>query len=179
MRYMLSEMRYILSSIALQDGRATKKTHMDRKKVDVLYDRRKEVAKKGVGTLEVRIYFDRASRKHIAIGKYAPDEWEAAAQSLEAQTIIKKCEQVISVMDFLNEEMSLASFDKHYYEEENKKKEEQEISNAQKSARKDFIKFCEETLAQEDIKPGTRKHKQGLLQLLYSRRIRQNPSKWN
>ena len=147
-------------------GEPQKKTHMDRKKVDVLYDRRKEVAKKGVGTLEVRIYFDRASRKHIAIGKYAPDEWEAAAQSLEAQTIIKKCEQVISVMDFLNEEMSLANFDKHYYEEENKKKEEQEISNAQKSARKDFIKFCEETLAQEDIKPGTRKHKQVVIDSL-------------
>ena len=59
-------------------------------------------------------------------------------------------------MSFLKEELSLENFDKHFYEEEQK----QDISPAEALAQKDFIAFCEEALAAEDIKIGTRKHKQ-------------------
>ena len=131
---------------------------MEKKFVDVVYDRRKEVATKGVGTLDIRVYIGRNSRKYHNLGKYAPTEWEAAAHSPEVQAIIKKSEQVLSVMEFLKEEMTVDNFNKHYYEEE--EQNEPELSLAEQSANKDFIAYCEEALAAEDIKIGTRKHKQ-------------------
>ena len=131
---------------------------MEKKFVDVVYDRRKEVATKGVGTLDIRVYIGRNSRKYHNLGKYAPTEWEAAAHSPEVQAIIKKSEQVLSVMEFLKEEMTVDNFNKHYYEEE--EQNQPELSLAEQSANKDFIAYCEEALAAEDIKIGTRKHKQ-------------------
>ena len=95
---------------------------MEKKFVDVVYDRRKEVAKKGVGTLDIRVYIGRNSRKYHNLGKFAPDEWEAVAHSPEVQGIIKKSEQVLSVMEFLKEDMTVDNFNKHYYEEEEQDK---------------------------------------------------------
>ena len=131
---------------------------MEKKFVDVVYDRRKEVAKKGVGTLDIRVYIGRNSRKYHNLGKFAPTEWETVAHSPEVQAIIKKSEQVLSVMEFLKEEMTVDNFNKHYYEEE--EQDNSQLSLAEQSANKDFIAYCEEALAAEDIKIGTRKHKQ-------------------
>ena len=131
---------------------------MEKKFVDVVYDRRKEVAKKGVGTLDIRVYIGRNSRKYHNLGKFAPNEWETVAHSPEVQAIIKKSEQVLSVMEFLKEEMTVDNFNKHYYEEE--EQDNSQLSLAEQSANKDFIAYCEEALAAEDIKIGTRKHKQ-------------------
>ena len=122
---------------------------MEKKFVDVVYDRRKEVATKGVGTLDIRVYIGRNSRKYHNLGKYAPTEWEAAAHSPEVQAIIKKSEQVLSVMEFLKEEMTVDNFNKHYYEEE--EQNQPELSLAEQSANKDFIAYCEEALAAEDM----------------------------
>ena len=129
---------------------------MEKKFVDVIFDRRKNYPKKGIGFIEVRVYLGRNTRKYFNMGNSTPDKWEVDAHSSEIKALIKRCEEILSVMSFLKEELSLENFDKHFYEEEQK----QDISPAEALAQKDFIAYCEEALAAEDIKIGTRKHKQ-------------------
>lgn len=129
---------------------------MEKKFVDVIFDRRKNYPKKGFGLIEVRVYLGRNTRKYFNMGNSTPDKWEVDAHSSEIKALVKRCEEILSVMSFLKEELSLENFDKHFYEEEQK----QDISPAEALAQKDFIAYCEEALAAEDIKIGTRKHKQ-------------------
>ena len=134
---------------------------MEKKFVDVIFDRRKNYPKKGFGFIEVRVYLGRNTRKYFNMGESTPEEWEVKAHSPEVRALIKKCEEILSVMSYLKEELNLANFDKHYFEgEEPEEEEEPELSLAEQSANKDFIAYCEEALAAEDIKIGTRKHKQ-------------------
>lgn len=141
---------------------------MQKKFVDVVYDRRKEVAKKGVGTLDIRVYIGRNSRKYHNLGKFAPNEWEEVANSPEARAIIKKSEQVLTMMEFLKEDMTVENFNNHYYEEEVRQVKEivPELSIEEKAASKDFIAYCEQALAAENIALGTRKHKQVVIDAL-------------
>lgn len=129
---------------------------MEKKFVDVIFDRRKNYPKKDFGFIEVRVYLGRNTRKYFNMGNSTPDKWEVDAHSSEIKALVKRCEEILSVMSFLKEELSLENFDKHFYEEEQK----QDISPAEALAQKDFIAYCEEALAAEDIKIGTRKHKQ-------------------
>lgn len=129
---------------------------MEKKFVDVIFDRRKKYPKKGFGFIEVRVYLGRNTRKYFNMGNSSPDKWEVDAHSSEIKALVKRCEEILSVMSFLKEDLSLENFDKHFYEEEQK----QDISPAEALAQKDFIAYCEEALAAEDIKIGTRKHKQ-------------------
>ena len=135
---------------------------MEKKFVDVIFDRRKNYPKKGFGFIEVRVYLGRNTRKYFNIGESTPDEWEVKANSAEVKALVKQCEEILSVMSYLKEELSLANFDKHFYEgeEQEEVEEEPQLSLAEQSASKDFIAYCEEALAAEDIKIGTRKHKQ-------------------
>lgn len=140
---------------------------MEKKFVDVVYDRRKEVKTKGVGTLDVRVYIGRSARKYHNMGKFAPDEWETAASSSDVQAIIKKSEQVLSIMEFFKEDMTVDNFNKHYYEDDRKEqKSAKELSLAEISESKDFIAYCEEALASEQLAPGTRRHKQVVIDAL-------------
>ncbi len=129
---------------------------MEKKFVDVIFDRRKNFPKKGFGFIEVRVYLGRNTRKYFNVGESTPDKWEVDAQGKEVRALVKRCEEILAVMSFLKEELNLENFDSHFYEEEQK----EELSPEEICAQKDFIAFCEETLAAEDIKIGTRKHKQ-------------------
>lgn len=112
---------------------------MEKKFVDVVYDRRKEVKTKGVGTLDVRVYIGRSARKYHNMGKFAPDEWETAASSSDVQAIIKKSEQVLSIMEFFKEDMTVDNFNKHYYEDDRKEQKlAKELSLAEISESKDL-----------------------------------------
>ncbi len=129
---------------------------MEKKFVDVIFDRRKNFPKKGFGFIEVRVYLGRNTRKYFNVGESTPDKWEVDAQDKEVRALVKRCEEILAVMSFLKEELNIENFDSHFYEEEQK----EELSPEEICAQKDFIAFCEETLAAEDIKIGTRKHKQ-------------------
>ncbi len=129
---------------------------MEKKFVDVIFDRRKNFPKKGFGFIEVRVYLGRNTRKYFNVGESTPDKWEVDAQDKKVRALVKRCEEILAVMSFLKEELNIENFDSHFYEEEQK----EELSPEEICAQKDFIAFCEETLAAEDIKIGTRKHKQ-------------------
>ena len=126
-------------------------------KIDVLFDRRKLYEKKGFGYLEVRVYFARRDVRYVTVGTSTPDKWEADAKSAEVLSTIKECEKVIAAMEVLGEPLTKDSFNKHFFDEgDEPEPEEVEVDER---PNKDFIAFCEQALASEDLREGTRKHK--------------------
>ena len=134
---------------------------MKKKLVDVIYDRRKLVATKGYGFLEVRVYLGRTGRKYIKVDKCSPDEWEKLAASAEAIEIIKKCEGIITAMEVLDEEMNVENFNFHYSGEMKKPKEvvEAEKKAEESPSKKSFIRYMEMALEDEDLRHGSWKNK--------------------
>ena len=131
---------------------------MRRNAVKVVFDRRKEAAKKGCGYVDVVVNLGKKVRKYILIGTSTPAEWEHDADSADVKAVVDKCEKILATMEVLGEESNIENFNNHFYEKE--EVEEPELTLAEQSANKDFIAYCEEALAAEDIKIGTRKHKQ-------------------
>ena len=126
-------------------------------KIDVLFDRRKLYEKKGFGYLEVRVYFARRDVRYVTVGTSTPETWEADAKSAEVLSTIKECEKVIAAMEVLGEPLTKDSFNKHFFDEgDEPEPEEVEVDER---PNKDFIAFCEQALASEDLRVGTRKHK--------------------
>ena len=138
---------------------------MKKELVEVVFDRRKNSEKRGYGFLEVQVYLGRATRKYIMIGKYAPDEWQAVAASPETQALVDKCNKIIAAMDVLDEERTYDNFMYHFNGEDKKPKVEpkpKEPTNEDKS----FIEFMEDALANEDLRAGTRRHKQCVIEAI-------------
>ena len=134
---------------------------MKKKLVDVIYDRRKLVATKGYGFLEVRVYLGRTGRKYINVDKCRPDEWQTLASSAETVEIIKKCEGIITAMEVLEEEMNVENFNFHYSGEMKKPKEvvEAEKKAEESPSKKSFIRYMEMALEDEDLRHGSWKNK--------------------
>ena len=123
--------------------------------VKVVFDRKKQVAKRGCGCLDVVVNLGKKVRKYIVVCVTTPEEWEAKAQSLETLQVVSQCKKILTTMEVLGEDSTIENFNRHFFGEE---EEEEEENNEWES--KDFIAYCEEALAAEDIKIGTRKHKQ-------------------
>ena len=123
--------------------------------VKVVFDRKKQVAKRGCGCLDVVVNLGKKVRKYIVICVTTPDEWEEKAKSLETLQVIDQCKKILTTMEVLGEPSTIDNFNRHFFGVQ-----EEELTHEEICAQKDFIAFCEETLAAEDIKIGTRKHKQ-------------------
>ena len=123
--------------------------------VKVVFDRKKQVAKRGCGCLDVVVNLGKKVRKYIVVCVTTPEEWEAKAQSLETLQVVSQCKKILTTMEVLGEESTIENFKRHFFGEE---EEEEEENNDWES--QDFIAYCEEAFAAEDIKIGTRKHKQ-------------------
>ena len=120
--------------------------------VRVVFDRKKQVAKKGCGCLDVVVNLGKKVRKYIMVCTTTPEEWEKRSRSLDTLQVIDHCKKILTTMEILGEESTIESFNRLFFGEE----EEEQKDNSNK----DFIAYCEEALAAEDIKIGTRKHKQ-------------------
>ena len=133
---------------------------MKKKFVDVVYDRRKLVEKKGYGFLEVRIYLDNTGRrKYIVVGKCTPEESKALSESASTKEIVEKCEQILSVMKFLGEDMTQENFDFHYTGEIKKPVEKKADEEEEDLSKRSFIRYMELALEDEELCIGTYKHK--------------------
>lgn len=120
--------------------------------VRVVFDRKKQAAKKGCGCLDVVVNLGKKVRKYIMVCTTTPEEWEKKSCSLDTLQVIDHCKKILTTMEILGEESTIENFNRHFLGEE--EEEQKDSSN------KDFIAYCEEALAAEDIKIGTRKHKQ-------------------
>ena len=125
---------------------------MAKQEVVVIYDRKKVAAKRGKGKVEVRVYISRTERKYISLGDVAPDELENFVSSSKVLAIKKRCEQILAAMSVLDHKLSVEKFDSYYYETEDN-------PFAKSKGSVNFLLYMEQSIKQENIREGTRKHK--------------------
>jgi integrase/recombinase XerD len=125
---------------------------MAKQEVVVIYDRKKVAAKRGKGKVEVRVYISRTERKYISLGDVAPDELEDFTNSPKVLAIKKRCEQILAAMTVLDDKLSVEKFDSYYYETEDN-------PFAKSKGSVNFLLYMEQSIKQENIREGTRKHK--------------------
>ena len=125
---------------------------MAKQEVAVIYDRKKVAAKRGKGKVEVRVYISRTERKYISLGDVAPDELETFISSPKVCAIKKRCERILAAMSVLDDKLSVEKFDSYYYETEDN-------PFAKSKGAVNFLLYMEQSIKQENIREGTRKHK--------------------
>ena len=135
---------------------------MKKELVNVVFDRRKLYAKRGMAYLEVMVYLGRKGRRYITVCTSTPETWEQDAKSAETLEIISNCQKILSAMEILGEDMTMENFNRHYLGE----KKEETVPKVEDNSSKDFIVYCEEALASEQLAPGTRRHKQVVIDAL-------------
>ena len=137
-------------------------------KVYVVFDRKHEASRKGTGKLEICVYFSRQVRKFLTVGRATIYDWEVKAQSADVQEKIEECNKILSVMEVFEEEMTPANFDSHYMRLEKKKKPVVQPKNMYNNTdlTKSFIDWVDHFIQTEDIRIGTRKHKQCVVDAL-------------
>ena len=135
---------------------------MKKELVNVVFDRRKLYAKRGMAYLEVMVYLGRKGRRYITVCTSTPETWEQDAKSAETLEIISNCQKILSAMEILGEDMTMENFNRHYLGED----KEEAVTKVEDNSSKDFISYCEEALASEQLAPGTRRHKQVVIDAL-------------
>ena len=134
------------------------------KNVKVIFDRRKTVAKTGIGTIDICVYLKEGQRKFESVGSATPEEWEVVAQGREIQAKIKHYEQIINAMLVLGEEMTIEVFNKHACISQSKSKSGSSDENDTRylykgnDQRQSFPEFIEDYLDKEGLRSGSRRN---------------------
>ena len=134
------------------------------KNVKVIFDRRKTVAKTGIGTIDICVYLKEGQRKFESVGSATPEEWEVVAQGREIQAKIKHYEQIINAMLVLGEEMTIEVFNKHACISQSKPKSDSSDENDTRylykgnDQRQSFPEFIEDYLDKEGLRSGSRRN---------------------
>lgn len=125
--------------------------------VSVVFDRKKNVEKKGIGKVELQVRLTRTCRKYIVVGECTPIQWKKYQKSKELQTERLRYEQIVSAMVCLNEDMTLENLNKHLGIENKPKapKEEKEVNYLNES----FLDFMRDEIAKERTKDSTKRQK--------------------
>ena len=125
---------------------------MKKNHVDVIFDRKKKVAKTGKGFVELRIYLNHKERKHISLGEITPDEWDGYTSKPSVQYEIMRYESIIQAMLTLGTPLTIENLNKHLGIEDAKQKVE---TATEKQAPNGFISFMYDELSSERIERRT------------------------
>ena len=124
---------------------------MKKNHVDVIFDRKKRVAKTGKGFVELRIYLNHKERKHISLGEITPNEWKGYVNKPSVQSEVLRYESIIQAMLTLGTPLTIENLNKLLRKEEGKQKEEP----IQNHSRNGFIAFMYDELQSEHIEHRT------------------------
>ena len=72
---------------------------MLKENVTVIFDRKKQVEKRGSVKVELRIYLGRTERKYISLGDFPAEKGEKFASSPQVKAERRKCEQIVGAME--------------------------------------------------------------------------------
>ena len=139
-------------------------------RVDVIYDKRKRVAKCGKGLAEYRLYLADGVRKYIPIAEITPEQWEHFTESFVIQEQISKYEQMLSAIEFLGKSLTLENVNEVLGIEPKKSKAEQEAEQKAVAVKEkgSFILFFYDELASEKIEHRTRQAREVVYNSLLS-----------
>lgn len=119
--------------------------------VKIVFERKKQVEKTGMGKIELFIYLSRGEKKYEVVGISTTDSWESDALSKNIQAKMKHYEQIINAMKMLGEEMTVENFNQHVLAEENPTKSENKVLFNGHDQRQNFVEWCRERLEQENL----------------------------
>ena len=130
---------------------------MKKSHVDVIFDRRKTVAKCGKGLAEYRLYLSRNVRKYIPIAEITPEQWAILKENIAIQEQLEKYDHMLSAIEFLGKPLTYESLNEAMGKEEKKEQPSNpNIAEAQSAKSKDsFILFFYDQLASEHIERRT------------------------
>lgn len=129
---------------------------MTKRYVSVVFDRKKNAEKKGVGKIELRICLTQKCRKYFVIGECTPMQWELQKNSKAIETEKQKYEKIASAMVCLGEEMTLENLNRHLGVDTASKKEKKSKEDQLKES---FLDFMRDIIAKQKSKEGTKRQK--------------------
>ena len=124
---------------------------MKKSHVDVIFDRKKKVAKTGKGLVELRIYLNHKERKHISLAEIRPDEWEDFKSQPSVQAEILRYQSIIEAMLALGTPLTIENFNKSIGKDSSKKMKE-DLTTSKPGT---FIAFMYDELHTEHIERRT------------------------
>ena len=132
---------------------------MATKNVTVIFDRQGNVAKKGRGKVEIRVYLAANVRKYIVVGETTKNGWKSFQKSPELLEQVERYEQIVKAMKLLGEDMTIENFNVHVDGENVKKTKENPLNRI-------FTDFIREELKREKLREGTKRHKDHVIETL-------------
>lgn len=124
---------------------------MKRNRVDVVYDRKQKVTKRGIGDVEIRIYLNHNERKFIKIDEIKPEQWIGYQNRPQVLSQIKRYENVLTSMETIGIPLTLENLNKSLGIQPNVPTPE-----AKPESSKSFITFFYDELLAEHIEHRTR-----------------------
>ncbi len=88
---------------------------MKKSHVDVVFDRKKRVAKCGKGLAEYRLYLARGVRKYIPIAEITPSEWEHFTDSLVIQNQLAEYDKMLSAIEYLGKPVTMKTLQTYLF----------------------------------------------------------------
>ena len=131
---------------------------MAKSKVYLVYDRRKEADKKGVGKIEVVVKLTSYIRKYLPIGECTPEEFPNISRKKSVSDAIAKAQKVLDTLRELNEDFTLENFNHHAGIDSSVRLSPEEKKAQER--RGSFIAFMRDALAKEKICSSTRNRKE-------------------
>ena len=131
---------------------------MRKSRVDVIYDKRKKVAKCGKGMAEYRLYLAGGIRKYIPIAEITPNQWEHFTESFVIQEQISKYEKMLSALELMGKPLTLQNVNEVLGIEPKMSKAEKAREQKEKEMKEkgSFITFFYDKLLAERIELRTR-----------------------
>lgn len=126
-----------------------------------IFNRRKDLEKRGYSKVELLIYLSRTEQKFLAIKDCNEKEWQTYQHSAELKAQVALYNDIVNKMHDHNEELTIANFNERIGIKD-RKSEKKEMEKRVFSPTS-FIDFMREELAKEKIVEGTRKHTKGAI----------------
>lgn len=127
------------------------------KSIKVIFDRKNQAAKTGIGRIDIRIYLKEGERKFETVGSATPEESEAAMQSKSILAKVKHYEQIINAMKLFNEEMTIENFNQHIFQAKSPSSPKEDVLYNGTDLRQSFVEFCRKHIEKENLRPNSLK----------------------
>ena len=130
---------------------------MNKKCISVVFDRKKRVPEKGVGNVELLIYFSRTQKKYLVIKQCTESEWKMYQNSKSLANEISVYNSIIAAMQYDGDEMTISNFNARLGIDNSSK--EQVSKSKLISSPTSFLDFFLREMNLEHISAGTRRRK--------------------
>lgn len=129
-----------------------------------VFDRKKEIAKKGFGKVEILVTLSRDAKKYFAVCKCTALEWAAYQTNPELVMKVTMLNDVAVGMAALAEPMTIENLEAHLNLSD--VKSEKKKRDAEKASPTGFLDFIRQQLAKEKLAPKTLSRKEQVIRTL-------------